>query len=131
MGAVAAALVTANRRSGVKSWETAPVFLRSSDLQLTCSLDKADVQRLRRIGINALTLSSQLHIQLQGNTTLTRNDTLTTNWQELDPKTLTTLIMEAVSNSGGLFNNLDPQDKTKLRELTMSLEGQHNIHTAV
>lgn len=137
MGAVAAALVTANRRPGVKSRETAPVFLRSSDLQLTCSLDKADVQRLRRIGINTLTLSSQLHIQLQGNTTLTRNDTLTTNWQELDRRFQVLFILRRIRNATrwtffhesntDIWSALTDQIESFLAELHVRsmLAGQH------
>jgi hypothetical protein len=137
MGAVAAALVAANRPPGVTSPETAPVFLRSSGLQLTCSLGKADVQRLRRMGINTLTLSSQRHIQLQGNTTLTRNDTLATNWQELDRRFQVLFILRRIRNAtrwtffhesnADIWSALTDQIERFLAELHVRsmLAGQH------
>jgi len=137
MGAVAAALVAANRPPGVTSPETAPVFLRSSGLQLTCSLGKADVQRLRRMGINTLTLSSQRHIQLQGNTTLTRNDTLATNWQELDRRFQVLFILRRIRNAtrwtffhesnADIWSALTDQIESFLVELHVRsmLAGQH------
>jgi hypothetical protein len=136
LGAVAAALV-AETRSSVDMLDEKPVLLRGADARLEINTIPADTQRLRRAGVNTLRQISALHLELDGNVTLARNESLAADRQNLDSRILIMFILRRIreatqwtffhESSPELWQELSAQIGVFLAELhgRSMLAGQH------
>lgn len=97
-GAVAASLVVGERRDGVLHMHAEdPVMLRGG-VRPVLQLDEADVARLNRLGVNALTQRSALHLQLCGNVTQARYGSISAHWNELQFRRQVLFILRRIRN---------------------------------
>ena len=116
-GAVAAALIAANR-SGVNKIGSNPVLLRGSGTRLKINPTDSEAARLKRAGINTLRKISPLHWELDGNVTLARNDSLASDWQDLDVRYQVLSILRRIRNATQwtFFHESSPQIWQELTE---------------
>ncbi|MDP6437417.1 MAG: hypothetical protein QF790_10110 [Gammaproteobacteria bacterium] len=96
VGAVAASLVASDRMTGVQQLHAdGPLMLRSGT-KLCATVQKGDVYRLSRAGINALVQRSALHYQLLGNITQARYGSIAAQWNELDLRRQALFILRRI-----------------------------------
>lgn len=110
-GSVAAALIAGERREGVvRLHDEGPVMLRGG-MRLTARLNEADVQRLSRVGINALVQRSALHLQLQGNVTQARYRSISSDWNALATRQQVLFILRRIRGATRwtLFSESNPE----------------------
>ncbi len=117
VGAIAAALVAAHR-SGVNKLGADPVLLRGSGTRLGSNPNASEAARLKRAGINILRQISPLHLELDGNVTLARNDSLASDWQDLDVRYRVLSILRRIRNATQwtFFHESSPQIWQELTE---------------
>jgi hypothetical protein len=96
VGSVAAALKSADQIAGVYQLHNdGPVMLRGN-IRLTEKIEKQDVRRLARAGINSLIQRSPLHLQLMGNVTQARYGSIAGEWTELDLRRQVLFILRRI-----------------------------------
>lgn len=100
-------------------------------------LEPADLHKLKRLGINALTQRSPLHFRLEHGVTMVRNEVVSANWQSLDLRCHTLMILRRIRQATrwtffqrsdqNLWDELSAQITDYLTELhaRSMLAGQH------
>jgi len=99
-------------------------------MRLTARVNEADVQRLSRVGINALVQRSALHLQLQGNVTQARYRSISADWNSLATRQQVLFILRRIR--GGtrwtLFNESKPETWEEVAEQVGEFLGKLHDH---
>ncbi len=136
LGSVAAALA-ARCRPGISQLDSGISVTGTRGARPAVELEPADLQKLKRLGINALTQMSPLHLRLEHGVTMVRNEVVSANWQSLDLRCQTLMILRRIRQATrwtffqrsdqDLWDELSGQITDYLTELHARsvLSGQH------
>jgi LysM repeat protein len=99
MGALAGVLAARDRRVGRVSGTPGELFFKRGAYKPAVNLTANDIQSLARLGINSLVRAPRLHVRVEGEVTLARYSSITSEWGELHLRRKALFILGSISSS--------------------------------
>ena len=99
MGALAGVLAARDRRIGRVSGTPGELFFKRGAYKPAVNLTANDIQSLARLGINSLVRAPRLHVRVEGEVTLARYSSITSEWGELHLRRKALFILGSISSS--------------------------------
>ncbi len=98
MGAMAGVLAARDRRAGRGSGNPGKLFFKRGAYKPAVSLTADEIQSLARLGINSLVRAPRLHVRIEGEVTLARYSSITSEWGELHLRRKALFILGSISS---------------------------------
>ena len=98
MGALAGVLAARDRQVGRDSGTPGKLFFKRGAYKPAVNLTADDIQSLARLGINSLVRAPRLHVRVEGEVTLARYSSITSEWGELHLRRKALFILGSISS---------------------------------
>jgi hypothetical protein len=98
MGALAGVLAARDRQVARDSGTPGKLFFKRGAYKPAVNLTADDIQSLARLGINSLVRAPRLHVRVEGEVTLARYSSITSEWGELHLRRKALFILGSISS---------------------------------